>query len=141
MSDEQMPLTGGCNCGAIRYVIASAPVAVAACHCTRCRRQSGAAFSVNLLVRTNDMTLEGELAAFEERDTESGMPLMREFCAGCGSPIRSVPSSSPKFVAVKAGTLDDPGPFAPAIHIWTRSKLPWVEIPQGLPSYPQGPQV
>lgn len=137
---EVETLNGACNCGAVRYTISSAPLAVAACHCTSCRRQSGAAFSVNLIVRANSMSIEGELASWEDRDTESGQPLAREFCARCGSPIRSVPSSSPKFVAVKAGTLANPERFAPAMHIWTRSALPWVEIPSGLPRFEKGPQ-
>lgn len=138
MDQDSDTLKGGCNCGAIRYAITSAPVAVAACHCTRCRRQSGAAYSVNLVIRASSMSVEGSLAVFEEHDTESGELLRREFCGACGSPIRSVPTATPKFVAVKAGTLDDPAPFPPQLHIWTRSKLPWVQIPAELPHYAQG---
>lgn len=136
---EEALLKGGCNCGAIRYEISSPPLVVAACHCTQCRRQSGAAFSVNLIVRASTMSIEGEPDTWEDSNTASGTPLVREYCGGCGSPIRSVPSATPKLVAVKAGTLDDPSTFAPAIHIWTRSKLPWVSIPDGLPSFDEGP--
>lgn len=136
MADGQM--SGGCNCGAIRYVIDAPPMAVAACHCTQCRRQSGAAYSVNLIVRASSMTIAGDLATWQDVDTASGAPLAREYCRTCGSPIRSVPSATPKYVAVKAGTLDDPAPFAPALHIWTRSKLPWVELPAGLPAFAEG---
>lgn len=132
-------LHGGCNCGAVRYRISAAPLAVVACHCTQCRRQSGAAYSVNLVVRANTMIVEGVPASWEDRDTGSGAPLAREHCGRCGSPIRSVPSASPKFVAVKAGTLDDPSAYAPELHIWTRSKLPWVTIPEGLPSFEKDP--
>jgi hypothetical protein len=133
-------LRGGCNCGAVRYEIDGAPLAVAACHCTSCRKQSGAAFSVNLIVRSAAMTISGELGGYHDPDTESGTPIAREFCAACGSPIRSVPGASPKLIAVKAGTLDEPGNFAPAMHIWTRSALPWVEIPANLPRFERGPQ-
>ena len=73
-------IEGGCNCGAIRYRIDGAPLAVAACHCTRCRRQSGAAHSVNLLVSPAAMTIEGELSVFEDTDTTSGSAVYREFC-------------------------------------------------------------
>lgn len=138
--EENPSLTGGCNCGAVRYRIESVPLAVAACHCRQCRRQSGAAYSVNLVVRAKAMTIEGSVASWTDNDTESGAPLAREYCAGCGSPIRSVPSSSPGIVAVKAGTLDDPAPFSPGLHIWTSSKLPWVTIPDGLPQFEHGAQ-
>ena len=133
------PLTGGCNCGAIRYEIGAPPLAVIACHCTQCRRQSGAAYSVNLVVRAATMMVQGTLDAWQDRDTESGAPLAREHCGTCGSPIRSVPSATPKFLALKAGTLDDPGSFAPTMHIWTSSKLSWVTIPKGMPTFEKGP--
>lgn len=131
--------SGGCNCGAVRYRIEGDPITVAACHCGQCRRQSGAAFSINLVVRTASMTVKGELASWTDTATESGAPLKREFCGLCGSPIRSVPSASPNIAAVKAGTLDDPELFAPALHIWTSRKLAWVSIPEGLPQFPKGP--
>jgi hypothetical protein len=140
MTDLGPSLTGGCNCGAVRYAITGAPMAVAACHCTSCRKQSGAAFSVNLIVRASAMSVEGELASYLDPDTESGAPIDRQFCAACGSPIRSVPTAAAKVVAVKAGGLDDPAPFAPQMHIWTRSALPWVSIPEGLPRFDKGPQ-
>jgi hypothetical protein len=131
--------TGRCNCGAVRYTLASSPLTVAACHCTQCRRQSGAAYSVNLIVRASAMEVVGDLASWEDSDTESGAPLSREHCGKCGSPIRSVPSASPKLIAVKSGTLDDPSAFAPAMHIWVQSKLPWVTIPDGIPTFQRGP--
>ena len=138
---EESATRGRCNCGQVKYALNSPPLAVAACHCTQCRRQSGAAYSINLIVRASSMEVVGELASWQDTDTESGAPLSREHCSTCGSPIRSVPSASPKLVAVKAGTLDDPAPFAPAMHIWTDSKLPWVTIPDGIPTFPRGPQV
>ena len=140
MTEEASSFEGGCNCGAIRYRVAAAPLAVAACHCTGCRTQSGAAYSVNLVVRSRDFTVTaGDLAEFSDEDTNSGQPVLRRFCGHCGSPIISVPTATPKIVAVKAGTADMPGPFAPTVHIWTRSKLPWVEIPANLPQFETEP--
>lgn len=133
-------IEGGCNCGAVRYRLAGAPLAVAVCHCGNCRRQSGSAFSVNVVVRADAMTLSGDLTSWEDRDTESGAPVLREFCATCGSPIRSLSLASPKVAIVKAGTADDPGKFVPALHVWTASALPWVDIPAGLPQFPRNPQ-
>ena len=135
---EDRPITGGCNCGSVRYEITAPPLVVAACHCSQCRRQSGAAYSVNLIVRSKAMRVEGKTTVWTDTDTESGSPLAREYCGRCGSPIRSVPSSAPGIVAVKAGTLDYPAPFAPTIHLWTMSKLPWVSIPDGLTTFEKG---
>jgi len=128
-------IEGGCNCGSVRYRIKSAPLAVAVCHCSNCRRQSGSAFSVNIVVRADAMELTGDLTTYEDRDTESGAPVLRQFCATCGSPIQSLSAASPKIAIVKAGTADDPGRFTPAVHVWTASALPWVEIPADLPRF------
>lgn len=128
-------IEGGCNCGAVRYRIEGEPLGVAACHCTRCRRQSGGAYSVNLLVPLAAMTVEGELSMFEDTDTTSGQPVYREFCGKCGSPIRSRLGANPAMVAVKVGTLDDPGPYAPRLHVFTRSKIDWVAIPADTPQF------
>lgn len=136
---DQGALRGRCNCGAVRYEIAGSPLAVIACHCTSCRRQSGAAFSVNLVVRADTMSIAGELASWLDPDTESGAPIERQFCGTCGSPIRSVPTAAPKMIALKAGTLDNPEPFAPQMHIWTRSALPWTSLPEDLPRFEKGP--
>lgn len=132
-------IEGGCNCGAVRYRIAGAPIAVVACHCTSCRRQSGATYSVNIVAKTRDVTVEGSLGAYEDNDTSSGKPVIREFCSRCGSPIRSVITAQPAIVAIKAGTADNASDFAPGLHVWTSSKLAWVEIPAGLPALPRDP--
>src|SRR5690606_7582726 len=81
-----LPLRGGCNCGAIRYELHSLPLAVAACHCENCRRQSGAAYSLNLVVPAASMVISGHCSRFEDRG-DSGQPVVREFCGQCGSPI------------------------------------------------------
>ena len=132
-------IEGGCNCGAVRYRLSADPIAVAVCHCTNCRRQSGSAFSVNVVVRADAMEMAGALTTYEDRDTESGAPVLRQFCATCGSPIQSLSAASPKIAIVKAGTADDPGRFTPAIHVWTSTALPWVEIPANLPQFPRNP--
>jgi hypothetical protein len=133
--DMSEQVTGRCNCAAVTWRIDGAPLAVAACHCTNCRAQSGAAFSVNIVAKAREVTIEGPLKTFEDSATASGNPVLRQFCAECGSPIQSVVTASPAIVAIKAGTADEPGAFAPTVHVWTQSKLPWVEIPANVPSF------
>lgn len=139
LMSSDLPLRGGCNCGAIRYELRTPPVAVAACHCENCRRQGGAAYSVNLVMPATSVSLTGEYSSFEDRGEDSGLPVVREFCGKCGSPIRSLPAATPSIVAIKAGTLDDPAPFPPTAHIWTCSKVAWVDIPEGVRSFDRGP--
>ncbi len=131
----QDPATGRCNCGAVTWRIDGAPLAVAACHCANCRRQSGAAYSVNIVAKARSVVVEGPIGTHEDTATASGQPVLRQFCRDCGSPIQSVITANAAIVAIKAGTADRPGDYPPAIHVWTQSKLPWVEIPANLPSF------
>ena len=116
-------IQGGCNCGAIRYRIEGKPVVVAQCHCKNCQRQSGSAFSVNLIVPAEGVSTTGILTTYEDRDTLSGNPVYRRFCGACGSPIFSNLSDSNGMSIVKVGTLDVPAPFAPSISVWTSTKM------------------
>lgn len=132
-------IEGGCNCGQVRYTLDSPPLAVAICHCTRCRRQSGSAYSVNLVAKARTVRIEGALAFYNDPESDSGKPVRREFCGTCGSPIRSIPAAQPALVAIKAGTLDNPAAFAPTLQMYTCSALPWVELPESLPRLERGP--
>lgn len=130
-------IEGGCNCGAVRYKLAGKPVVTAQCHCRNCQRQSGSAFSVNLVVRQSEVETSGELTTYADTDTLSGNPVYRRFCGTCGSPIFSDLSDSKGMTIIKLGTLDDPAAFAPAVSVWTSTKLPWVELPAGQKSFAQ----
>ncbi len=124
-------IEGGCNCGAVRYRAEGDPIVVAQCHCANCRRQSGSAFSVNLLFKAAAVSHEGDLSIYEDRDTFSGNPVLRKFCGRCGSPIFSEMTDGKEMIVVKAGTLDDPGSFVPTVSVWTSTALPWVTLPEG----------
>jgi hypothetical protein len=132
-------IEGGCNCGAIRYSISGEPSVVVICHCSNCRRQSGSSFSVNIVIKPDVIKIDGDLATYEDKNTESGAPVLRQFCSLCGSPIRSVSSAQMEVSIVKAGSTDDPSLFAPAMHIWTQSALPWVPLPADLPCFERNP--
>jgi len=129
-------IEGGCNCGSIRYRIDGKPVIVAQCHCRNCQRQSGSAFSLNVMVRQADVTIQGEPKVYVDHDTASGNPVYRKFCGECGSPVFSDLSASNGMTIVKAGTLDDPAGLTPAVSVWTSTKLPWVELPEGQKTFP-----
>jgi hypothetical protein len=123
------PRNGGCQCGAIRYVLHDQPIALTACHCRECQRQSGSAFGLSLIVlETNFELLRGEVAVFE-RPADSGQKVRCAFCRDCGNRIYHQPDWGAPVVNVKAGTLDDTSGLKPTIHTWTREKQPWVPIP------------
>ena len=125
-----MSLTGGCQCGAVRYAIAGEPIAVYVCHCRECRKQSASAFGISLLVPKGAFSLQrGEVRTWSRR-TDSGRTLDCMFCGTCGSRVwHASPGSAT--ITVKGGSLDQPVDLTAAIHIWTSRKLPGVIIPEG----------
>jgi hypothetical protein len=123
---------GGCSCGALRYRVAGAPLIVHCCHCRDCQRLTGSAFVVNLwMERSQVELLAGEPKTFE-LEGGSGKPHTVYFCGHCGAHVWSRYHRAPgDTVLLRAGTLDDPSAVKPDVHIFTRSKLPWVELPAG----------
>ena len=132
--------SGGCLCGAVRYRLAGEPVMVAVCHCRTCQRNTGSAFSTNIAVPREAVTIEGDaLAAFETRAGSDSPPFFRSFCSRCGSPVCAQGEAYPGIVFIKAGTLDDPTQVAPTAHIFCSDQLPWVKADAGTPRFVAGP--
>lgn len=124
-----MTRTGRCLCGDITYSIEGDPMAVAVCHCDHCQRQSGGAFSTNVVVSPDQLTINGDIATYEDRGrTGDDVYVLRRFCRTCGSPIVSVLVGRPEIVAVKAGTLDDRSDVQPVVQVWCDEKQPWVDL-------------
>jgi hypothetical protein len=127
-------LEGGCACGEVRYRLASEPLFVHCCHCLNCQRQTGSAFVINLLIEAERV----ELLAGEPQQVgvpRSGGKKQRIFrCPGCQVAVFSI-YTTPALRFVRGGTLDDPSAVAPDVHIFTRSKLPWVALPAGVPAF------
>ena len=125
---------GGCACGAIRYRLASEPMIVHCCHCSNCQRQTGSAFVINLLIEADRLE---EVAGTAQpvdvpRDDGSVQRIFR--CPRCQVAVFSE-YGRPEVRFVRGGTLDDPADIAPDVHIYTRSKVGWVTVPQGTPAF------
>ncbi|CAN5167957.1 GFA family protein [soil metagenome] len=131
-------MQGGCLCGRIRYRITAAPLATMVCHCDHCRKQSGSAFSVNLVVADDAFEVVGQESVFEDVG-ESGLPVHRHFCSGCGSPIRSLLDAMPGVSAVKAGTLDDGSSLQPQLQIYGSRRQAWLDDVADIPVVPGAP--
>lgn len=125
-----MTQTGRCLCGDISYQFDGDLIATAVCHCDHCQRQSGGAFSVNLLMNIAQVTVSGPIKTFEDRGEHGdAVYVYRRFCGNCGSPILSELVEPAGLVAVKAGTLDDRSSVSPGVEAWCDHKQAWVELP------------
>jgi len=128
------PREGGCACGAVRYRLTSDPLFVNCCHCLNCQRQTGSAFVINMLIEADRV---GLLAGKPQprdvpRDDGSSQRIFR--CPNCQVAVFSE-YGRPEVRFVRAGTLDRPSTITPDVHIFTRSKLPWITLPDSVPAF------
>lgn len=122
-------------CGAIRYKISAEPVDVMHCHCTNCRKASGAAVLTFVTVDSEGFEwLQGEPQRYAYGSEHYGDGVARLFCSRCGSQLGWSNDNDPT-VDVTVGSLDDPDIVRPSYHVFTRSKVHWMEIDDDLPRY------
>jgi hypothetical protein len=133
MTDD-LPLTGGCNCGAIRFEVAGPLVGAGYCHCTRCQRRSGTAASPQAQTAPNAFRLLSGDDALKRFSPPGGSD--KAFCSFCGSAIFSQDPARPEVVNIRLGVFDrDPG-IRPQYHQFVAFAAPWEAIPEdGLPRY------
>jgi hypothetical protein len=115
----------------VRYALTAAPLIVHACHCRDCQRGTGSAFVVNVWIERKFVeTRSGMPTSFRLRGG-SGRAHDVFFCATCSTSLWSRYHIAPgDTLFVRAGTLDDPQAVQPDVHLFTRSKLPWVALPE-----------
>ena len=128
-------LEGGCACGSLRYRLASAPMFVHCCHCRDCQRQTGSAFVLNALIEVDRVPLLAGDPVAVAVPTDSGRPHQIFRCPNCQTALWSVYGGVAALRFVRLGTLDDPARLQPDVHIYTRSKLPWVTLPPAIPAF------
>ncbi len=128
-------LEGGCACGAVRYRLNSAPMFVHCCHCLDCQRQTGSAFVLNALIETDRITLLSGEPRPVAVPTDSGQPHEVYRCPTCQTAVWSDYGRRGVLRFVRVGTLDDPTALRPDVHIYTRSKQPWLGLPAGVPAF------
>ena len=128
-------LEGGCACGAVRYRLSSSPMFVNCCHCRDCQRLTGSAFAINALIETDRIILLTGMPEPVTMPTESGRPLDVYRCRACETALWSDYGRQPPLRFVRVGTLDDPTALPPGAHIYTRSKLHWINLPEEVPAF------
>jgi hypothetical protein len=121
-------LTGGCQCGAVRYALYAAPEGTHLCHCRMCQKAVGGPFAALAPVRREDFAwTRGTPAAFH-----SSSVAVRYFCAACGTPLGFAYTSS-EWIDVTIGSMDTPGEAPPGRHYGIEARVPWFESIVALP--------
>ena len=127
-------LCGGCLCGGVRYEITGPFLRAGHCHCSRCRRHSGAAVCTQgRLLEEHFRLLQGEKLL---RNYKTEGHAAKVFCSVCGSSLFGGSWPEGPEVSIRFGTLDgDPG-IRPQSHTFVAVKAAWGEITDDLPQHP-----
>jgi hypothetical protein len=129
MAETKAILTGGCQCGAIRFAVSAPPAKVSICHCRMCQKATGAPFaSLADIPHANFSWTRGKPASV--RSSSIGE---RDFCAACGTPLsyREVGGSK---IEITTGAFDKPELVVPERQFGIESRLDWVVAIADLPS-------
>lgn len=133
-----LPLTGGCLCGGVRFRV-NAPLVVATyCHCTRCQRRTGTAASAQARIQPGSLTVTQGEELIRTYAPPDGFPKL--FCGACGSALWSRSPDDPEIMSVRLGAFDsDPG-IRPSLRQFVAYAAAWEDIPDdGLPRYDERP--
>jgi hypothetical protein len=131
-------LAGGCQCGAVRFVVTEPPHTVYVCHCRKCRKQSASAFGISVIVSHAALRVTDGAPAHWSCTADSGCVYDSAFCPTCGTRLWHAGEGNAT-ISVKGGALDEPPGLEDAVHIWVVRKLPGVVIPDGARQFRQEP--
>jgi hypothetical protein len=134
-----LPLTGGCLCGSVRYEVTAPLVSATYCHCTRCQRRTGTAASAQARVAPGSLRiLQGSEHVREWTPADGGWP--KCFCSVCGGALWSRSPAGDGVFSVRLGTFDDDPGIRPQHRQFVAYAVPWEPIPNdGLPRYEEQP--
>ncbi len=130
--------SGSCFCGAVRYRLTSAPMFVHCCHCRDCQKQAGSAFAINAIIERDRIALLSGAPVPHEMRTDSGRPHDIYRCPACLSALWSDYGRRKVMAFVRVATLDEPSALPPDVHIFTRSKIGWVDLSAPAPGATTG---
>jgi hypothetical protein len=132
-----MGVEGGCVCGDCRYVLDYEALPVLyACHCRDCQTMTGGGFVLQTMVPRSRFQASGDITEWT-RHNSGGALTTHRFCVTCRTRLWSDNEARPGMVLVRAGTLDRSDEAAPAVHMWTSRRQPWIGLPGGAEIYPQ----
>jgi hypothetical protein len=135
-SEIDLPLTGGCGCGAVRYEIDAPLVSAVYCHCTRCQHRTGSGAAATGSLAPGSLRIVSGEDQLRGWQPEGGWE--KVFCGACGSAVFTRDPESAEVRGVRLGTFDgDPG-VRPRAHQFVAYAASWEAIPDdGLPRFPE----
>ena len=133
-------IAGSCLCGAIAWEQSKPPERMGHCHCSRCRKLRGAAFSTQVFAEHGDFRWIRGRDQVQEFQLPGAAFFGNSFCRTCASPVPRDAEAAP-LVLIPAGPLDDDPGTRPMAHIYVGSKAPWYEIQDDLPQFEEMPSV
>ncbi|HVY83910.1 MAG TPA: GFA family protein [Caulobacterales bacterium] len=122
---------GGCSCGAVRFRLKSRPMFTHCGHCRDCQKQTGGAFAISALIETDRIEMLGASPKPIAMPSPSGRGHDIYRCEACQVAVWSDYGRRPYIRFVRVSTLDNPDAIEPDVHIFVRSKVPWVRLPEG----------
>ena len=129
---------GGCSCGAVRFELGDHPLWVLACHCDACKKRTGSAYGVSVMVENSSVKqFSGETAIYT-RTGDSGNTVRYEFCPHCGTTVRWHVDIVPNRQAFAGGAFDDMKALTPIAEMYTDDAMPWALLDCGL-AQPKAP--
>ena len=132
-----MRIRGSCLCGGIKYEIDQDGFArVVNCHCSMCRKATGAAFRTRAAVRTSAFHLLQGAELVSRYESSPGEA--RTFCRVCGATLGTFFRDNPNEIGLPLGSLDDDPGVRPSAHVYVGSKAPWFEITDDLQCFAEG---
>jgi hypothetical protein len=134
----ELPLTGGCLCGAVRFEVAEPLMRASYCHCTRCQRRSGTAASAQGRVAPGALRILAGEELIRAWQPDDGFA--KEFCSVCGSQLWSRSPDDHDVVSVRLGAFDDDPGIRPQQRQFVAYAASWEPIPDdGLPRFEERP--
>ena len=130
ISNTPTGLKGNCACGEVRYQLAKEPMFTHCCHCKQCQHLTGSAFALNTIIENEHIQLLSGKVIKTAGPSEHERPHDIYRCSSCLTAVWSDYGGRPNYRFVRVGTLDAPGQLQPDAHIFVRSKLDWVIIPE-----------
>jgi hypothetical protein len=132
----ELPLTGGCLCGAVRFEVDEAPLSASYCHCTRCQRRTGAAVSASAAIVPGSLRVLSGEDALGEWLPEDGFA--KVFCSRCGAHLWIRNPADSSVPAVRMSAFDEDPGVRPSVRQFVAYAAAWEPIPDdGLPRYPE----
>ncbi len=130
-----MYMTGGCNCGSVRYELLAEPLFTHVCHCTECQHDSGGAFNISTVILSADFRFKDCAPDISYVSRKSGNEYEVWGCSKCGCTVAGKSITPASVMVVRPGSFDDTSVIRPQAHIWICEKQDWVSIPDDIPSF------